>query len=112
MAKRPAHRETRYVTILTVHVPDAQAAFDMMRYDRCCPLTEEDSRRLWEISRIGGSASTEDRIIRFMRFAAARNGCCRERWRSFACTVIDERSPLDQGMSDEQALIKLKALPR
>lgn len=99
-------KETRYVSVLTVHVPDVQAFIDMLRYDRCCPATEDESRKIWRL--LNEEAVAEDRIVRLHRFAANDLPATEGRWRSFGCRVLDERSPDIEQLTDAQALQILK----
>lgn len=108
---KPRKRETRYVSILTVHVPSAAALIDMMRYDRCCPATEQDSSKIERM--IGNRTEPKDHIIRLTRYAGADQGATLGRWQSFGCTVLEERNPEDYSeLTDEQALnlAKVKGL--
>lgn len=105
-------KEPRYVSALVVHVPDVMGLIDMLRYDRCCPATEDESRKLWRmlsITRGGEPATPADHIIRLHRFAPSNTPATAERWRSFECTVLDERSPDEPEITDrELAAIMLK----
>jgi len=105
--------EPRYVSVLTVHVPDIMALIDMLRYDRCCPATEDESRKLWRLageSRGGEDATGADRVIRLHRFASSDIPATDGRWRSFGCRVLDERSPDAEQLSDEEILKLAKGL--
>lgn len=101
MAKKHYKREMRYVSVLTVHVPSFDALLDMLRYDRCCPATEVESSRIERL--IGNSSDPGDHIVRLVRFSPG-DARASERWRSFGCRVLDERSPKDAPLSDEEAL--------
>lgn len=91
MANRIQRRETRYVSVLTVHAPDAYSLIEGMRYDRCCPANEDESRKINKL--ISGDATGEDCIITLYRYAAAPTPATAGRWSSFGCVVIDERIP-------------------
>lgn len=110
---RQYRRETRYVSVLTVHVPDASALVDMMRYDRCCPADEDQSRKIERLINLDKSSvdpTPSDHVIRLLRYAATANAATSERWRSFGCVVLDERSPDDIQLTDVEAecLVKVK----
>ncbi len=103
-------RETRYVSVLVIYVPDAMALIDMLRYDRCCPATEDESRKIWKLigenGRGGADAAPSDHVIRLLRFAASDVSATDGRWRSFGGRVIDERSP-EADQLDDAAILKL-----
>ena len=108
-------REPRYVSQLTVHVPSAEALIDMLRYDRCCPASEDESRKIWRLINdlcVDGvnSATPSDHIIRLHRFAAAETPATDGRWRSFGCRVLDERSTEAVQLNDEELLNLAKAM--
>lgn len=56
-------REPCFVSILTVKVSSFQSCVDMMRYDSCCPATEEDAAKLIRLT--GATASPADHIVKF-----------------------------------------------
>jgi hypothetical protein len=100
-------KEPRYVSVLSVHVPDVMGLIDMLRYDQCCPLNEDESRKIWNLlgeTRGGADASSADHCIRLLRFAANSSAATEGRWRSFGCRVLDERAPGDEPISDEDLL--------
>jgi hypothetical protein len=84
-------REPCFVSILTVKVSSFQSCVDMMRYDSCCPATEEDAAKLIRLT--GQTATQADHIIKFKRFARNSQPATFTRWRSFNCFVLDERAP-------------------
>jgi hypothetical protein len=96
---RSFKKETRYVSVLTVRA-SGHGLIDMMRYDRCCPATEEDAHK---INRIMTDSDIEgDCLVRLIRYSANNLPATRDRWASYACEVLDERSPDDEPLSDEQ----------
>lgn len=101
-------KEPRYVSILTVRISSASSVIDMLRYDRCCPLDEDEASKLVRLisdDQCGSSRATPaDHVIRLMRFAKNVNPATTNRWRSFNCVVLDERSPEDAPLSDEEIL--------
>lgn len=98
---KPQRKEYRHVSILTIHAsgPDF---WDMLRYDRCCPATEEESYKINRL--VYGSARPEDHIIRLCRYAAAAIPATAGRWKTYGCTVLDERNPDDLQLTDEQLM--------
>lgn len=106
-------KESRYVSVLTVHVPSAMALVDMLRYDRCCPADEDQSRKIWRLigERCGDDHATPmDHVITLHRFATSTLPATDRRWQSFQCTVLDERSPDDPPLTDAEVanLVKVK----
>ena len=102
-------REPRYISVLVVHIPSAEALIDMLRYDRCCPATEDESRKIWRLIsdwRVDGSnqATPADHVIRLHRFASSDVPATEGRWRSFGCRVLDERSPDAEQLTDDEIL--------
>jgi hypothetical protein len=95
-------KETRYVSILTVHAPDASSLLDMLRYDRCCPATEADAGKIERM--INQCASGADRIVALIRYSLNPDRATVGRWRSFGCTVLDERSPDRAPLTEHEAL--------
>ncbi len=100
--KKIQRKETRYVSNLVVYVPSIESLIDMMRYDRCVPATEDESRKLWRIQ--GGDASASDHYIRLTRYAAANTPATAQRWESFNCRLLDERSPDAEQLTDAEIL--------
>lgn len=113
---KPRKRDVRYISVLSVWAPSAAALIDMLRYDRCCPLTEDESRKLWKLigdERNGTNTTTPiDHCVRLMRFAAADQPATEGRWRSFGARVLDERNPEDVQLLDGELLnlAKVKTL--
>lgn len=104
MSRRKPHRkESRYVTIVAVHVPSLRDVIDMMRYDSCYPATEDESRKLWVIEDSGRRKPT-DHLVRFACAGRAENTPTVDRWRSFGCTVFCVRSPDAAPMTDDELL--------
>lgn len=100
-------RQTRYVSIVTVHVPSADALYDMLRYECCCPDSEAESQKISAISWSSTSARAGeplDHVIRLRRFAPSEYRTNADRWRSFGCTVLDERSPEQAPLTDVEIL--------
>lgn len=100
-------KETRYVSLLTVYVPSAEALIDMMRYDRCCPHTEEEAHKVMRLITAWHGTDADrkkaDHVITLLRFAAANNPATEGRWQSFGCAVLDERSP-DAGPATKEEI--------
>lgn len=107
-SRKHYRKESRYVSMVTAHVSSVQGVLDNMRYDRCVPLTEDDSRKLMRMH--NGTADPIDHLVRFMRFAATDAPVTERRWASFGATVLDERDPGAAPLSDEEALTLLSAL--
>ncbi len=105
-------REVRFASILTVYAPDVNSMLDMMRYDRCRPLHEEDAEKIVRLieRRLGGERRGLDRIVRLARSSANPDDPS-ERWRSFGCSVLDERAP-DVPQMTEAEMDELAAHPR
>jgi len=102
------------LSVLVVYVPDVAALIDMMRYDRCCPATEDESRKLWRLlgeTRGGCDATPDDHVIRLSRFAAVNKPATEGRWRSYGCHVLDERSPDAEQLGDEVIKNLAKSAP-
>lgn len=99
MKKR--RKETKYISVLTVRIGTISSLIDMMRYDRCCPATEEDSGKLERL--VGFRGEPNDHIVTLLRFAT-RNDPPSDRWRSFNCVVLDERSPEEPPFTIGEAL--------
>jgi hypothetical protein len=59
---------------------------DMLRYDRCCPATEEDGHKLDRA--IAGRRAETIRMVRFYP-VGGRRGPNVDRWRSFAWSVTE-----------------------
>lgn len=100
-------KEARYVSVLVVRVPDVMTLIDMLRYDRCCPATEDESRKIWRLLgsyRGGDEPTSADHVIRLHRFSASVLPATQGRWESFGCRVIDERSPDAPQLTDDEAL--------
>lgn len=96
-------RETRYVSKLVVHVADAAALVEMMRYDSCFPSSEAEAHRVIRLIGHAESLQGDDHIVRLTRVALNDNPPTMERWKSFACHVLDVRHPEEAPMSDEEA---------
>ncbi len=82
--------EKYYVQRLRVRV--MSPPFDMMRYDRCVPRTEEDASKLYRITGVArcdtARATPEDHIIEFLRYTPIDGPPTVARWRSFACEIL------------------------
>lgn len=103
--KAKSRKETRYVSVVTVHVPSAAAFVDMMRYDCCYPHSEDESRKIWALIAAPGLVhQPSDHVIRFVRVSHAQLAADARRWESFGCKVLGENHPDDEPMTDEQAL--------
>lgn len=110
--KKHSKRETRYVSQLVVHAPSASSLIDMMRYDSCFPATEDESRKIWKLighEQCGNDAKPEDHIVRLHRVARTELPATADRWKSFNCTVLDERTLDEDPITFEEALKRLKA---
>lgn len=109
-------RETRYVSVLVVHIPDVMALIDMLRYDRCCPTSEDETQKIYRLlgeRRGGKDASPLDHVIRLHRFAAENTPATSARWESYGCHILDERSPDVEQLSDADILqLAAKAIAR
>lgn len=100
------------MSVLTVHAPDANALIDMMRYDRCCPFLRADADKLGRL--IDRSGDRADRVVQLLRFASTDAHPPEGRWRSFMCSILDERPPgVEQlttaDLRDEDALTEIAA---
>jgi hypothetical protein len=110
MARKPHRRETRYVTVISVHVPMLRDAIDMMRYDSCYPSTEDESRKLWALSDgYGGEKDPKDHLVQFTCAGRADNTPTVDRWRSFGCTVFGVRSLDEPLRSPDELLLAWRA---
>lgn len=103
-------KETRYVSVLTVHIPAASALIDMMRYDRCCPMTEADSAKIERLMSRRGEPM--DHVVRLYRYSANPDFATKDRWASFSCVVLDERNPDESPPTDADVrnMLKLEGL--
>lgn len=73
-----------YVSLVTLKL--LEVPFDMMRYDNLVPASEEDSYKLGRVA--DGSASPEDRIVKFRRFAMVPGEPTTDRYRGFGAMVL------------------------
>ena len=96
-------RETRYTSKLVVHVADAAALVEMMRYDSCFPSSEAEAHKIIRLIGHSDAEDGSDHIIRLTRVAMNDNPPTSERWKSFACHVLDVRHPEGSPLSDEEA---------
>ena len=112
MTNKLRERQVRFASILTVHAPDANSMLDMMRYDRCYPLGEANVEKIIRLTRPrkGDRIQASDHIVQLMR-TSANNDEPSERWRSFCCSVLDERAP-DAPQLSEADLGELAASSR
>jgi hypothetical protein len=99
-------KDTRYVSVLTVHVSSAEALIDMMRYDSCFPASEADSHKIERLMR--HDADADDHIVRLKRVDCTDGEPTIGRWRSFNCTVLDWRNPDSSPLTIEEARNLLK----
>ena len=102
MAKNKHQRETRFVSQISVMVPDASALIEMMRYDSCYPASEPEAHKIMRL--ISGSVDPTDRLIRLTRVARNDLPPTEGRWRSFACRVLDVRHPDDSPITDAELI--------
>lgn len=100
--KRNPRRETAYVSQLLVFAHSLQGLFEMMRYDRCFPATEDESRKMMKLLPLAGDKQPSDHYIRLIRVAMNANPPTDRRWESFNCRVLDVRSPAEPPISDEE----------
>ena len=111
--KRRSQKQVRYITLLTVHVASAASLIDMMRYDMCYPASEDESRKIWSLigtEQCGNPNDPKNHIVRLLRVAMVDKDATAERWRSFACTVLDERRTNEVPFSDADAFRKLAVI--
>lgn len=106
--KKHCRRESRYVSILVVYVHDARSLIDSLRYDRCCPATEVESGKILRL--MSENDDFPDHVIRLHRFGASEMPADADRWRSYGCRVLDERSPEAEQLTDAQILDLARAL--
>lgn len=107
MTRKPRKREPRWISVLTIHALSANGLIDMLRYDRCWLISSEDTAKLRKM--IEHRADRADRILQLLRSSAVNTGPD-GRWRSFSCSILDERSPgMTQLTQDE--LLELSAGP-
>lgn len=99
---RHFRRQGRCVSVLVVYVSSAESLIDMLRYDRCCPATEDESRKIWAL--MGHQDKPADHVLRLHRFAGTEQPATDGRWRSFGCRVLDERSPEAEQLTDDEIL--------
>lgn len=104
---KPRKSDRRYCSVLTVYAELDRSILDMLRYDSCCPATEEDAHKIGRVMDGGGEPA--DRVIRLRRFAAADVPATEGRWRSFGCHVLDERNPDDVPLTDTEAALLIAA---
>lgn len=78
------------VVTLEVRV-GASVPFDMLRYDRCTPLTEQDSNKMERLAAADGSCwgGVDDRTIKVLRTSPNGGMPAVGRWASFGITVTD-----------------------
>lgn len=106
MKRKPHRKESRYVTIISVHVPCTRDVIDMMRYDSCFPSTEEESRKLWVLSDgyRDKPKDPKDHLVQFTCVGRNDGTPTVERWQSFGCTVFEVRS-LDEPLKSPDELL-------
>lgn len=74
--------------------PRRSIPYDMLRYDRCMPLTEHDSTKMERLrdADLSGSdwsvETAEDRIVKVLRISP-NGGMPSGRWASFGVQVLD-----------------------
>ncbi len=104
------HRESRYMSRVTVHVHDLYALMDMCRYDRCYPESEAESQKIQNIARHEVKPGDPlGYVVRLIRCAPTNDPPTDGRWRSFGCRVLDYRSTQEPAITDRelQALLLL-----
>lgn len=74
----------------------------MMRYDRCFPADEDQSRKMNKLLPLAGDKQPSDHYIRLIRVARNANPPTDGRWESFNCRVLDIRSSTETPISDEE----------
>jgi len=110
--KSKSRRETRYVSVVTMHVPSAAALVDMMRYDCCYPRSEDESRKIWAlIAAPINKTKPSDHVVRLVRAAREPLVATALRWASFGCKVLGENHPDEEPMTDEEALALVGVKP-
>jgi hypothetical protein len=63
--------------------------YDMLRYDNCCPASEEESVKLERVGSHGLAATKpEEHVVVFRRFSRNGEGPTVGRWKSFGCDVL------------------------
>ena len=72
-----------YVSILAV-TGSGPFPFDMLRRDRCFPLSEDDAFM------VGYDRDDKTRIVQLVRFSEDGTGATRARWQSFGWEVVFE----------------------
>lgn len=77
-----------YLTHITVICPNVP--WDMMRYDRAVPATEDDAHKLVRLSR--GSDDAKDHTVDFIIHSRVLGGPNVARWESFGCKITDKHS--------------------
>lgn len=109
--KKHYKRETRFVSVITVRYGSINGLLDMLRYDRCCPFSEDDSRKLSKVNgyeQCGGiTPNSTDYVVRLLRFSANELPATAGRWASFNCEVLDERQIGDESL-DMQMFVREK----
>lgn len=73
-----------YLFRLTVRC--SSVPYDMMRYDRCVPDSEEDAHKLERIA--SGNAVVGDRIVTFVQYCKTNMGPTLGRWPGFGGQVL------------------------
>lgn len=91
-------KDSKFVSLMVVQVGELYSLIDMMRYDRCCPAEEGESRKIQALG--DHTATAEDRLIRLVRYGSTPNPDF-ARWRSFGARVLYVGSPNDGFPSDE-----------
>ena len=108
-----SRKETRYVSVVTVHVPSAAALVDMMRFDCCYPRDLDESQKIWAlIAAVTNKTKPSDHIVRLVRVAHTQLTTTTLRWESFGCKVLGENHPDEEPMTDEEALALLGVKPK
>lgn len=98
-------KDSKYVSYMVVQVGELYSLIDMMRYDRCCPAEESESRKIQALG--DHTATASDRLIRLIRYGATPDPAF-ARWKSFGASVLYVGSPDDGFPSDDVILGLLK----
>ncbi len=94
---RKFKKDSKYVSLMVVQVGELYSLIDMMRYDRCCPAEEGESRKIQALG--DHTATAADRLIRLIRLGSTPDPDF-ARWKSFGARVLYVGNPDDGFPSD------------
>lgn len=95
--KKSYLKESRYVSAVSVWVPNIYALLDGCRYDSCYAESEAEVHKVNRMIDSGGGG-----IVRLVRVARTDAPPSLDRWRSFGAYVLDVRHPQESPLTDAE----------